>query len=355
MKKNINFGIVGTGQMAATMMEAFKHLPNVNVMAVCGSAEDRTKKFASDFAIPKVFLNLEDFLKNKEIDVVYIANATEHHAPTTIAALKMEKAVLCEKPIAISESECKEIELAARKAGKLCMEAMWTHCLPAYQAFFQEAQALDQPKHLFADFGYPVSENLNPRLFSASSGSGVLLDRAVYPIALATKLFGTATAVESHIIRNQAGVDVHANLLLKHENGCTSSLAVSLQALLQNKAVLSSSQGSVSLEPPLLGAEAMLVQGFNMQTQPFFESKGLKGNIKKILKQSSLLRFFKSKKKSGKSSFYTYGANQYLPLLTHFCALLNNGKLQSDWIPLTLSSEVLRVIDLTKSNQESSQ
>jgi len=349
--KSIHFGIVGTGQMASTMLEAFKHLPNVKVIAVCGSSQVRTKQFASTFAIPNVYFQLEDFLNNQEVDAVYIANATENHAKTTIAALKMGKSVLCEKPIAVSETESLLIEQEAKLSGKLCMEVMWTHCLPAYQAFFNQSQFFGQPSQLYADFGYPVNADNYPRLFTPSKGSGVLLDRAVYPIALAVKLFGKVKSVHSNIIYNQECIDIHADMLLKHENGCQSSLVVSLQVLMQNRAVLSFSNGSASLEPPLLGTETLRIQYFHPQTEPNIAEGTFKSRLKKAMKQSTLLRFFKSKKQQGKSHYLPYGANQYLPVLTHFCELLREDKLQSDLIPLKLSTEVLRVIDQIKTSQ----
>jgi predicted dehydrogenase len=352
--KTINFGIVGTGLMAATMMEAFKLLPNVNVIAVASESAERANRFAAKFNIAKAYANLDALLSDQDVHAVYIVNLTENHAETTIKALQAGKAVLCEKPIATSEADSKRISEAATKSGKLCMEAMWTHFLPAYQQLFalNAAKTLGAPTQLYADFGYPTNKEVYPRLFKPSAGSGVLLDRGVYPIALAIKLFGNVQKITAHVTRNQDGVDTEAYLILAHENGCLSQLATSIQSLQQNRAVLSFTEGAASLEPPVIGAEALFVQSMQPHQANYQSALGLKAKIKQTLKQSSFLRKLKSRKNQGNRQFLSYGKNQYLPVLAHFCGLLQQGKLESDMIPLSFSSEVLRVIDQVKKTKD---
>ena len=348
--KTINFGIIGTGLMAATMMEAFKHVANVNVMAVASESTERATSFAARFNIAKAYGSVDELLNDPVVEAVYIVNLTESHAATTIKALQAGKAVLCEKPIATSEADCQRIQEVAAKTGKLCMEAMWTHFLPAYQALFQlnATQALGKPTQLYADFGYPTNSQAYPRLFKPSAGSGVLLDRGVYPIALAIKLFGNVTQIKSQVTRNQDGVDTEAYLMLTHENGCKAQLSTSIQSLQQNRAVLSFTEGAASLEPPVIGAEALTIQSVQPHQATYQSSQGLKAKIKQMLKQSALLRKLKSKKSLGKRHFYSYGPNQYVPVLNHFCGLIQQNKLESDVIPLRFSREVLRVVDQVK-------
>lgn len=346
--KKVNFGIIGTGQMAATMVSAMRLMSNIDVVAVCGSSFDRTKAFATQFGIAHVYVSLDEFLSQSNIDAVYIANGNVQHAPNTIASLQKGKAVLCEKPIAISEAECQQIISVANATGKLCMEAMWTHCLPSYQALFEinRQRQLGEPLHLYADFGYPVNEQDSPRMFANVMGNGVLLDRAVYPVSLAIRLMGSVKDVKAKVVKNAGGLDIHADLLLKHINGSQSQLSVSFQALLQNRATLSCQSGSASLEPPLLGSEMLKINYVNLGDSNSVQhaaQKGLKFTLKNRLKQSALLRFLKAKK-AGNTHFYSYGKSQYLPLLQHFCMMLEDKKLQSDWIPLSLSAEVQQVI-----------
>ncbi|MEQ1559312.1 MAG: Gfo/Idh/MocA family oxidoreductase [Methyloglobulus sp.] len=347
----IKFGIIGSGRMAATMAVAFGKLSGAKVVAVASESAGRAEACSKHFAIPKAYNQIKDLLADSEIDAVYIANATESHAQTTIQALTAGKAVLCEKPIAISAAESEQIEAAAARSGKLCMEAMWTLFLPAYKRLFEmsEARAVGAPLHLYTDFGYPVSQQAYPRLFSPVPGSGVLLDRGVYPIALALKLFGSAKKVSGNLNVTANGVDTEAFLAISHDNGCYSQLAVSINALLQNRAVLSCVGGSISLEPPVIGAEAVAVRRILPDDKvSSFDAAGTLVSFKQRLRQLPVLRRINSLKNGLSNEYHSWGANQYLPVLNHFCELFRAQKLESEIMPLRLSTQVLQVIDQAK-------
>ncbi len=347
----IKFGIIGTSRMAATMMSAFAQLPGAKVVAVASESKDRADNFAQQFNIAKGYGRTEDLLADNQVEAVYIANATENHTKTTLLALKAGKAVLCEKPIGVSVAEAEEISAEAKRVGKLCMEAMWTLFLPAYQRLFNLAgeKSLGMPQYLYTDFGYPTTKEIYPRLFTPSPGSGVLLDRAVYPAALALKLFGSVDQVSGQVKRAEDGVDTLASLQLQHSNGCLTQLAVSVTGLLQNRAVLSLAQGSISLEPPVIGAETLKICRAYIETKPApADMSALQPNLKERLRQSGLLRRINSWRQSGRCEYHSYGANQYLPVLKYFCGLYRSGKLASDIMPLDLSVEILKVIEQAK-------
>jgi predicted dehydrogenase len=344
----IRFGIIGTGRMAATMMAAFAHVPNVKVVAVASGSKERADRFAQLFSIATAYGSSDALLANSQVDAVYIANATESHAANTILALQAGKAVLCEKPIGISVAEAGQITAAAKHAGKLCMEAMWTPFLPAYQRLFKlvNEQGLGVAQHLYTDFGYPTNKDVYPRLFTPSPGAGVLLDRGVYPIVLALKLFGAVSQVSGYVVRTDEGVDTLASFQLKHTNGCVSQLAVSVTGLLQNRAVLSLAKGVVSLEPPVIGAENLKIvhAQIDVQAAPA-DGSALQPSLKQRLKQSPLLRRINSWRQSGGGEYHSYGANQYVPMLNHFCTLYRAGMLESEAMPLSLSADVLHIVE----------
>ena len=252
------FAVIGTGRMASTMMRTFAHT-NVRVMAVASRDPQRRRQFAETFDIPVVGEDLVSLLRTTDIEAVYIANGNVDHATTAIAALEAGKAVLCEKPLALSTTECLKVAQAARQTGTLCVEAIWTLFLPAYRRFFDLAQssACGQPTHLYGDFGYPVSNKALPRLVSPESG-GVLADRAVYLIALALKLFGRVERVDAQLDVTDEGVDRRASLQLVHERGGHCATIQLPPARVVQHAVLACSRGIIQLDEPLIGSERVL-------------------------------------------------------------------------------------------------
>jgi predicted dehydrogenase len=336
--------------MASGMLEAFRQLPSAEVSCVYGSSAEHTAAFARQHGIGRTHARIDDLLQDPGVDAVYVANANEQHSETCLKAIAYRKAVLCEKPVATSAKEALAIQSKASAAGVLCMEAMWTLCLPSYRKLFEvhRQKVLGEAQRLYADFGYPISDREYPRLFAPTAGAGVLLDRGVYPISLAIQLFGPVDRVQSSVNRAPNGIDTHAELLLTHSAGKISNLAVSFDLMLQNQASIAFSKGTATLEAPLLGCETLTLREFSPPAGDGAMSQATSSKAKRALKSFSLLRQIQSRRASGDRIFASYGANQYIPLLKHFCDLLLSKRTKSSWISLDDSVEALRIIDAAK-------
>jgi len=112
----LKFAIIGCGRIAkrhADIIQDFSEL-----LAVCDIIDDRAREFGKLYSCSH-YNNLEDLLANENgVDVVSICTPNALHARQTIAALRAHKHVLCEKPMAISVSDCKEMIDEAGKAKK---------------------------------------------------------------------------------------------------------------------------------------------------------------------------------------------------------------------------------------------
>jgi predicted dehydrogenase len=347
------FAVIGTGSMAASMMSTFAQA-GVRVIAVASRDLQRSRRFARAFGIPNASNDLSSLLHGVEVDAVYIANATAEHATTAIAALEAGKAVLCEKPLALSAYEAERVVEVARRMNTLCMEGIWTHFLPAYRRFLELAQTktCGEPTHLFAAFGYPVTEDALPRLFSPAAG-GVLLDRGIYLVALALKVFGPVERTDARLDVTALGVDQNASLQLSHSGGGQSQLAASFTSLTSNTAALACSRGIIRIEEPLIGAEKISTQFTAAERASPQDSAlplGSKQRLVRTLRKSPLLRRFKQALPNARREHLSYGPNQYLPQLEHFLALLKEGARESTVVPLEFSLAVQRVIDQARAN-----
>lgn len=112
--KKIKTAIVGTGFMGKVHTENVRRLGNVEVAAVVGSRPERAQKFAESMSIPFATADLSDVLKNKEIDAVHICTPNVQHSPMSLAAIEAGKAVLCEKPLAMTVDEGERLVKAAK-------------------------------------------------------------------------------------------------------------------------------------------------------------------------------------------------------------------------------------------------
>lgn len=121
MEKKMRVGIVGCGGIARG-----KHLPairkqgNIEVVALCDLIRERAEDYQKTYNWPeaKIFTDYKELLK-EDLDAVYVLTPNREHSYITIDALKAGKNVMCEKPMAKTAKEAREMLAAAKESGKV--------------------------------------------------------------------------------------------------------------------------------------------------------------------------------------------------------------------------------------------
>lgn len=115
-------GLIGCGRVARLHMCAYKHIPQIDVVAVSDRDLDRAKVFAKMYNIKKVFGNYTELLEIKDLDYVDICTPTSTHAEITCEAAKLGHNILLEKPMARNTKDCdKIINEVLKRRVKLCL------------------------------------------------------------------------------------------------------------------------------------------------------------------------------------------------------------------------------------------
>ncbi len=104
------------------------HLPgykaaNAHVAAICDMNEAPAKVLAAQYGIPKIYSDWREMIATEEPDIVSVCVPNVAHREITLAALAAGAHVLCEKPLATSVAEAKEMFAAAKAAGRHLMAA----------------------------------------------------------------------------------------------------------------------------------------------------------------------------------------------------------------------------------------
>ncbi len=343
----IRVGILGTGYMAATMARAMALTPDLRVVALAGASQARSEALGRDLGGDvRAHVGRDSLLDDAEVDLVYLATVTERHAADALAALEAGKSVLVEKPLATTAEEATRVVEAARAARRFCMEAMWTAFLPSWKRLVAIAGSgeLGRPRHLAFSFGYPVERATAPRVFVPGPGAGVLLDRGVYGAALALRLLGPAECIEALVERSPEGVDVAAALQLGHRGGAQSQIAVSIEALLPNTVTLSCTSGTAEVAAPALGSELVMLRRANASVLAR-AGEGRKAALVARLREVPLVRRLRRVQSRPAHEHWTWGADMYLPLLTHVAETLRAGDIESSEVPLDASIAALALLD----------
>ncbi|RXI99814.1 gfo/Idh/MocA family oxidoreductase [Anaerobacillus alkaliphilus] len=113
----IRVGIIGLGAIGEGMTQVFTEHQSTEVVAVCDVVEERARQRATDLGNIFWTTNYQELVNHPELDLVYVAVPPVLHYPIVMDLLKTKKHILCEKPLANSLSEAKEMLEKAEEAG----------------------------------------------------------------------------------------------------------------------------------------------------------------------------------------------------------------------------------------------
>lgn len=186
-QKPVRFAPVGLGAISDIFMRACAQSKKCRVTAlVSGHGKEKAPKYEALYGIsPKAVYNYENYdeiAQNPEIDAVYVGLPNSMHAEYTIRAARAGKHVLCEKPMAISSAECRQMIDACRENNVKLMIAYRVHYDPMWQQIRSLARsgAIGEIQGFQGGFYGPKYQGW--RLHRRLSGGGSLVDLGIYPL-----------------------------------------------------------------------------------------------------------------------------------------------------------------------------
>lgn len=129
----INLAIIGCGAITI-----HRHAPecqaseNINLTGVFDVNLERAEEVAAKFQC-KAYKTYEEVLNDETVDGVIICVSNKFHRDMTVQALQHKKHVLCEKPMAVTVDEAKEMVATAKKEGRFLMIAHNQRLMPVNQ------------------------------------------------------------------------------------------------------------------------------------------------------------------------------------------------------------------------------
>jgi predicted dehydrogenase len=246
----LRWGIVGPGWIAGEFAKAVSAHTAQTIVAVASRSLDRASAFAAAHGIEFAVGSTEELLARPDIDVVYIATPQSEHLPIALEAIAAGKHVLVEKPITVTADEARILAAAARQAGVLAMEGMWSRYLPQTSVIRQllDDGVLGEVTTVIADHGQAIAVDPNHRLYRPELGGGALLDIGIYPVQLSSMVFGAPRRVTAVGGMTDTGVDAYSTLVLEHGGGAQSTLVSSIVARTPMTAAIAGSEGTIIID-----------------------------------------------------------------------------------------------------------
>lgn len=223
----LRYAIVGTNWLSHIYYHAIEAAGD-RVAAVCSRSRERAAELGQGKAL--VYTELDEMLKNPDIDVVYLCIPNVLHADAALRCLRAGKHVLCEKPATVSAAEMEEILHTARTEGRIFAEAVMNFYSPVTDRLRAE---LAQDSVVSARLDYSQRSSKLDRLragehitsFDRALYGGVLTDLGCYVLHFAVNLFGAPKKLDASAVflGEVDGTDV----LTLHYDGFDVSVTVS--------------------------------------------------------------------------------------------------------------------------------
>ncbi|MBO0661294.1 Gfo/Idh/MocA family oxidoreductase [Jiella sp. MQZ9-1] len=198
--------ILGTGSIAHRHAEQFLSIPGCRVVAACDINAERAQAFANLHGIPQPFADLNAALAWGQFDAVVNATPDAVHKATTLKVLRANKAVFCEKPLALNAEDAFEMVGAAERARLINMVNLTYRNAHAIQLARRmvEAGEIGVVRHVSASYrqswltghhwgNWQSDERWLWRLSSAHGSKGVIGDIGIHILDFAT--YGTGLGI----------------------------------------------------------------------------------------------------------------------------------------------------------------
>ena len=249
MSERVRVGIIGTSEWADFMyLSSLHEYPQADLVAICGRNQEHAQEMAAKYNIAQVFTDYKAMIDQAGLDMIVIGAPDDLHHEIAMQAFEAGLHVLCDKPLAFSLQQARDMLDAAQKSHQKHM-VLFTY---RYYPFFRYVHDLLTDgligRCYHCEFRYLMGYARQPQYFwriDQERANGALGDLGVHMIDMARWLVGDVKRVSAQsgvfVVRN--GVDGEplnpandsSSLLVEFENGSQGFIHASLVAHLGDR------------------------------------------------------------------------------------------------------------------------
>jgi predicted dehydrogenase len=190
--KKVKWGVLSTARIGVN-----KVIPGMQkgewseIAAICSRDGKKAEDVARKLKIPKPYWSYEEMLADPEIEAVYNPLPNHLHVPWSIKAAEAGKHVLCEKPLALSVAEARQLLDARDRTGVKMGEAFMVRTHPQWLRTREIIRSgrIGELRSITGAFSYFNRDAANIRN-NPDWGGGGLMDIGCYPMNTSRFIFG---------------------------------------------------------------------------------------------------------------------------------------------------------------------
>ncbi len=278
----VRIGVVGAGRIARRFVAESKFVSGVDVCGVLTTRRESAQAFADANELEFFTTEYEELLSR--CDAVYVASPHTTHYDYAKRALKAGKHVLCEKPMTLSGTECRELYALAGTRGLVLMEAIKTAFCPAFVQLISIAKSglIGPVVDIDASFSKLVPEIC--RETDPSLGGGAISEMGTYVLLPILLLAAGQNLLEMKVFsrKNSKGTEGFARGTLRFDE-CSAGFKVGIGAKTEGALVISGTKGYIYVPAPWWKTDYFEIrfEDLNRTRKYFapFEGEGLRYEI----------------------------------------------------------------------------
>jgi predicted dehydrogenase len=249
----VRWGILGVANIAVNkVVPAMRSSHLAQTVAIASRDIAKARAAAGTLGIARAYGSYEELIADPDIEAIYNPLPNHLHVPWSIRAANAGKHVLCEKPIALTAAEARELVAAREANGVQIAEAFMVRVHPQWL----EAKRLVDlgrigPLRLVTGhFSYARREATDIRS-NPEYGGGALMDIGCYPIFISRWFFGAEPVEVAGMIETDPdfGVDRLTSALLRFPTG-QAAFICSAQLVPYQRMHLFGERGRIEVEIP---------------------------------------------------------------------------------------------------------
>jgi len=219
----VRWGVLGAANIAVRkVIPAMQRGERSEVVAIASRNVEKARGVASQLGIARAYGSYEELLADPDVEAIYNPLPNHLHVPWTIRAAEAGKHVLCEKPIALSAEEARQLLAVRERTGVQIGEAFMVRSHPQWIAVREMVRSgrIGELRVIAGHFSYfrrdPADVRSKPEW-----GGGGLMDVGCYPITMSRWLFGEEPEAAVGLIDRdpELGIDRIASALLRFPSG----------------------------------------------------------------------------------------------------------------------------------------
>ncbi|MEO8286118.1 MAG: Gfo/Idh/MocA family oxidoreductase [Chloroflexota bacterium] len=252
--KKVRWGVLGTARIADAVVRGIRLSSNSDLAAIASRDASLAQEWATRRDVPHVFGSYDEMLASDVIDAVYVPLPNGLHKEWSIKAMQQGKHVLCEKPLAASADDVREMMAAADANNVKLMEAFMYRFHPQTERVLKllAEGIIGDLKVIRATFGF-VLDNLDDVRWRPDLAGGSLMDVGCYCVNVSRLVAGgnpVVVTARQHVA--QSGVDDLFGGVLEFSGGLLGLVDCDFQsgAGMQQSLSISGTRGRINVAQP---------------------------------------------------------------------------------------------------------